>query len=426
MCRRIVNFQILFVTLQRKTIEKMKRGVLLIVIMWLAGITAVAQHVTVNGTVTDESTGATIPYATVTVPGSHVKVVTNGDGYFTLKVEDLPPAITVSHIGYKTKRVSVSETNAADVRIKLKPATLMLNEVLVWTSDPEMLVRQAIKRIPQNYSNVPELYKGFYRETAMKRNHFIYVAEGVIDMYKTSYRYNASHDRVAIAKGRRLLSTKASDTLGVKVMGGPVLPVQLDIVKNPDLLFNEEDLRNYNYSMEVPITIKDRLQFVVSITPCVSSAYPVFSGRLYIDYETLAFTRVELSLDVRDKKKATDYMLVRKPMGVRFRPKELSFLIDYHYEEGVMRLNYVRSTLRFNCDWKRRLFATSFTAVCEMVVTDKTDQNVKPIKGRYSFDSRDAFYDKVEYFLDPYFWEDYNIIEPTETLDRAIERLLKR
>lgn len=393
---------------------------------WLTGMAAMAQHAMVNGTVTDESSGATIAYATITMPGSHVKVVTNADGYFTLKVEELPPAIVVSHIGYKTKRVVVSETNATAMRIKLKPATLMLNEVLVWSSDPEELVRQAIHRIPQNYSNVPELYKGFYRETAMKRNHFIYVAEGVIDMYKTSYRYNASHDRVAIAKGRRLISTKASDTLGIKVMGGPVLPIQLDVAKNPDLLLNEAELKYYDFHSEVPTTIRDRQQFVVTMTPCVSLSYPLFSARLYIDYETLAFTRVEMSLDVSDKKKATDYMLVKKPLGVRFRPKELTFLIDYHYEEGVMRLNYVRSTIRFNCDWKRRLFATSFTAVCEMVVTDKTDQDVKPIKGRQSFDSRDAFYDKVDYFLDPAFWEDYNIIEPTETLDRAIERLLKR
>lgn len=404
----------------------MRKSLLFIIMVWWSSLAALAQHTVINGTVTDESSGAKIAYATITVPGSHVSVVTNADGFFTLKVDELPPAIAVSHVGYKNKRVKIDPAKPTDIRIRLTPATIMLHEVLVWTANPEELVRRAIKRIPQNYSNVPELYKGFYRETAMKRNHFIYVAEGVIDMYKTSYRYNASHDRVAIAKGRRLISTKASDTLGVKVMGGPVLPIQLDVAKNPDLLLNEDDLRYYDFHLEVPTTIRDRQQFVVTMTPCVSLSYPLFSVRLYIDYETLAFTRVEMSLDVSDKKKATDYMLVKKPLGVRFRPKELSFLIDYRYEDGVTRLSYIRSTIRFNCDWKRRLFATSFTAVCEMVVTDKTNEDVHPIKGRQSFDSRDAFYDKVDYFLDPNFWEDYNIIEPTVTLDRAIERLLKR
>ena len=52
--------------------------------------------------------------------------------------------------------------------------------------------------------------------------------------------------------------------------------------------------------------------------------------------------------------------------------------------------------------------------------------NLNLIKGRDYFDSRDAFYDKVDYFLDPLFWEDYNIIEPSVSLDEAIDKLLKR
>ena len=61
-----------------------------------------------------------------------------------------------------------------------------------------------------------------------------------------------------------------------------------------------------------------------------------------------------------------------------------------------------------------------------MVVTDKDPAEGRPITGRTSFDSRDAFYDKVDYFRDPHFWEDYNIIEPTETLDKAINKLMKK
>ena len=127
-----------------------------------------------------------------------------------------------------------------------------------------------------------------------------------------------------------------------------------------------------------------------------------------------------------DKYKATDLMLIRKPAGVSFKPKELSCLIEYRYEQGVTHISYIRNTFRFNCDWKRRLFSTSYAAFCEMVVTDKHSDNVQPISGRDSFDSRDSFYDKVDYFLDPTFWEDYNIIEPTETLNNAIDKLLKK
>ena len=385
-----------------------------------------AQNVVLSGTVSSDRTGERIAHATIVAEGLGVAVVTNDDGYFTLKTETQPDAITVSHLGYQSRRISLKGKTAETIKIRLKPTAIALQELVVWTDNPRQLVDIAIRKIPENYARKPELYKCFYRETAMKRQHYIYVAEGVVDMYKTAYNRTADRDRVAIVKGRRLLSPKRGDTLSVKVMGGPVQPIQLDIAKNLDFLLNAEELANYTFRMEPTTTINDRLQYVVSLWPNAIQLYALYTGKLYIDRETLAFTRAELSLDMSNKEKATAYMLIRRPRGVRFRPKELTTLIDYRTENGVTRISYIRNTFRFNCDWRRRLFATSFAAFCEMVVTDHTDTDVRPITGRSSFDSRDSFYDRVDYFQDPDFWENYNIIEPSESLDHAIDKLMKR
>lgn len=385
-----------------------------------------AQNVVLSGTVSSDRTGERIAHATIVAEGLGVAVVTNDDGYFTLKTETQPDAITVSHLGYQSRRISLKGKTAETIKIRLKPTAIALQELVVWTDNPRQLVDIAIRKIPENYARKPELYKCFYRETAMKRQHYIYVAEGVVDMYKTAYNRTADRDRVAIVKGRRLLSPKRGDTLSVKVMGGPVQPIQLDIAKNLDFLLNAEELANYTFRMEPTTTINDRLQYVVSLWPNAVQPYALYTGKLYIDRETLAFTRAELSLDMSNKEKATAYMLIRRPRGVRFRPKELTTLIDYRTENGVTRISYIRNTFRFNCDWRRRLFATSFAAFCEMVVTDHTDTDVRPITGRSSFDSRDSFYDRVDYFQDPDFWENYNIIEPSESLDHAIDKLMKR
>ena len=403
-----------------------------------AGI-ALGQKVVLSGVVTDETTGKSIAQATVTATGTDVTVVTNDDGFFTLKVGaetaepqneggKKPTSITVSHVGYQPRQWPIADGQTAPLRISLKPATIQLHELVVWTENPRELVSIAMKKIPENYSRRPQLYNCFYRETAMKHRHFIYVAEGVVDMYKTDYGRGTERDRVAIRKGRRLLSPKKSDTLSVKVMGGPVLPVELDIVKNRDFLLNADDLACYDFTMEVPEVIDGRTQYVVSLSPRLSMPYALYYGKLYIDRETLAFTRAELTLDMSNREKATRMMLVRKPAGVRFRPKELSCLIDYRYSDGVTYISYIRNTFRFNCDWRRRLFSTSFAAFCEMVVTDRAHDAaaIQPITGRTSFDQRDAFFDRVDYFQDPDFWQDYNIIEPTESLDKAIDRLVKK
>lgn len=394
----------------------------IILLATLISLSAWAQKATVSGTVVSQLTGKAIAGATVAAAG--VTVVTNDDGFFTLKSDSTIGAITVSYVGYRSKRVTPTSTK--DLKIALTPTTIQLREVLVVADNPRDLVNEAIRKIPQNYSREPTLYNCFYRETTMKRQHYISVAEGVIDMYKNSYTHGTNRDRVAIRKGRRLLSPKQSDTLSVKVMGGPVTPVWLDLVKNTDFLLNAEDLNCYDMKMDTPTSIGDRMQYVVSLAPRVSLPFALYYGKLYIDQETLAFTRAELSLDVSDREKATQLMLIKKPRGVRFRPKEVSLLVDYRYDNGLTHISYVRATFRFNCDWKRRLFATSFTAFCEMAVTGRTNRDVHPIRGRDSFDQRDAFFDKVDYFRDPVFWQDYNIIEPTESLDHAIGRLLKK
>ena len=398
----------------------MKR--LVLILMLMVPMVVLAQQTTVGGTVIDEKTGR--PLSQVSVSVGRISVVTNEDGAFTLKLAQMPRSLTVSHLGYKTKKVTLEAGKTESMKIRLQPTVIQLREVVVRTGNPRDLVDIAIKKIPDNYSRQPELLKAFYRETAMKRKHFIYVAEGVENMYKTSYTRGIGRDKVAIIKGRRLLSQKQGDTLGLKVMGGPVLPVQLDVVKNDELLLNPEELDAYSYSWGTPEFINDRLQMVVLIEPLFKKDWALYHGKLYIDNERLAFTRIELSLDMSDKEKATRTMLVRKPLGVRFKPRELTCVVDYRYADGVTRISYLRNIFRFNCDWKKRLFSTSFTATCEMAVTDRQTENVQPIVSRNSFDSRDSYYDKVEYFMDPEYWSNYNIIEPSESLDKAIRKLV--
>ena len=63
-----------------------------------------------------------------------------------------------------------------------------------------------------------------------------------------------------------------------------------------------------------------------------------------------------------------------------------------------------------------------------MVVTDRQQRGdkVKRPRGHSSFGLKERFYDRVEYFDDPDFWADYNIIEPTESLENAIDKLKKK
>ncbi len=395
----------------------------------LSGVLLGYAQAVINGVVLDRQTGRTLSHVSVTAEGGKEHMVTNDDGRFSLKTQRIPQYIQLSHIGYKTRRQQIQHGQTSNLRIMMAVNTVGLHEVVVTRNDPLEIVKAAMDRIEKNYPQKPELVRCFYRETARRGSRFISVAEAVTDMYKTGYSRGPERDAVAILKGRRLMSMKARDTLGVKIQGGPVMPLMVDIAKNREYVLKAEDFGLYDFSMDMPALIDDRLQYVVSMQPKMHTMYPLMYGKLFIDQETLAFTRAELQLDVSNWRSASDYMLVKKPFGLRFRPKELTVTIVYTTDmQGVTRMSYVRNEMRFNCDWKRRLFASPFTTVSEMVVTDRRQmgEEVKRPKGRNSFGIRERFYDKVEYFEDPDFWADYNIIEPTESLENAIGKLKKK
>ncbi len=395
----------------------------------LSGVLLGYAQAVINGVVLDRQTGRTLSHVSVTAEGGKEHTVTNDDGRFSLKTQRIPQYIQLSHIGYKTRRQQIQHGQTSNLRIMMAVNTVGLHEVVVTRNDPLEIVKAAMDRIEKNYPQKPELVRCFYRETARRGSRFISVAEAVTDMYKTGYSRGPERDAVAILKGRRLMSMKARDTLGVKIQGGPVMPLMVDIAKNREYVLKAEDFGLYDFLMDMPALIDDRLQYVVSMQPKMHTMYPLMYGKLFIDQETLAFTRAELQLDVSNWRSASDYMLVKKPFGLRFRPKELTVTIVYTTDmQGVTRMSYVRNEMRFYCDWKRRLFASPFTTVSEMVVTDRRQmgEEVKRPKGRNSFGIRDRFYDKVEYFEDPDFWADYNIIEPTESLENAIGKLKKK
>lgn len=409
----------------------MKKNLILMTIL-LCSLTLAAQTDAVwtfSSKVVDARTRKAMPHVSVTE--RTVGTVTNEEGEFTLKLKAEPEAVTFSCLGYKSRRLTAEECKALEAEgkpVQMQASSVVLSEIVVkGIENPRDLVEQAISKIDTNYPQESNLLRGFYRETTQKRSRFISVAEGVVDVYKTPYFRMDWRDGVAILKGRRLLSQRRADTLAVKLQGGPVLPVTLDVVKDREILLNSKELDNYSFSYRGAQRIGDRMQYVVEIHPMLIVDYPLYEGSLYIDQETLAFTRIDLQLDMRNPDKATQSILRKKPLGLRFTPRELTVTIDYKTDGGVTRMNYIRNVIRFRCDWKRKLFKSNFTVVSEMVVTDRREgEGVKPIKVRDNFNRRDNFYDKVIFFDDPHFWGDENIIEPTEDLLKGIEKIKQK
>lgn len=402
------------------------RKLLMLISLLLLGWAAEAQTdtlrmgYTVQGTVVDVATGRPLESVHVSIPGRYQATVTNSDGYFVLKSDKPIEAVKCSFLGYRTQQVKAD----GKLRIALQRENLQLSEALIISGDPRAIVEAAAAGIGQYYCQEPQLLECFYRETLKKRSRYTYVAEAVARLYKSAQNSYTAPDAAALEKSRVLMSQRRSDTLSVKTQGGPNMALSMDLVKNTEVLFCKEELDHYRYEMLQPAYIGGRLQFVVRMTPAVTVDYALFNCVVYIDRELLTFTRIEAAVDMEDKGKATRMMLVSKPLSLRFFPEECSVVLNYRLEDGKTRLEYCRTTMRFACDWRKRLFRTHYTAVNELVVTD-VRENAQPIPRQERFRRVDFLPDQAAHFYDPSFWADYNIIEPSESLENAIARLRK-
>ena len=386
-------------------------------------------YYSISGVVRDARTRRVVEQVNVSAIGTNVGTITNEDGEFVLKLlESLPVTeIELSCIGYENVKISVSKNMAQNQTFYLTAQSFVLSEVEVFSwKNPRDLVELAMEKVTANYSMKPNLMTGFYRETVQKRRNYIHISEAVIQIYKTSYGMSANSDRSQVLKGRKLVSPRKSDTLDVKFLGGPNMPIYLDIVKNPDMLLSNEFLPYYSYRMGETESINDRQHYVVLFQPQVILDFPLYLGKLYIDRENLAITRAEFSMDMSDRLKVTNAILRSKPLGLRFTPDEVVYVVTYKQLNDKTYLNYIRNEVRFRCDWRRRLFATNYTIINETVITDNDEENAIRIAARDAFSMNKSLSQEVAAYFDEDFWGAYNIIEPTESLENAVNRLRRQ
>lgn len=382
---------------------------------------------TVSGVVVDGR--EKLAYVSVGIKGSTMATITNEDGWFSLKIPKTEKDITlvISHVGYHATELTRAAADAHDMKISLTPYHKTLEGARIIGEDAEHILFTALQKIRQNYPMSPVMQRGFYRETVQKGKKYTSVSEAVVDMFKYAYNRDTDMDRVRVLKGRKLMSQKSADTLGVKLLGGPNLTLALDVVKNHDDLFYNLDLPKYSYSMEESTVIEERPVYVIKMTPKrKEDRYPLYNARVFIDKEKLAIMRVEYSVDMEDTNLVTASILRRKPSGIHFEPLGVDFIASYRMLGDVTVMQYVRSSIKFKCDWRKRLFRSSFAVVSEVVATDIATENIDPIIYKEAFKERDSFSDRVNDFADPHFWGDYNILEPSESLEHAVERLRRR
>lgn len=383
---------------------------------------------TIGGKILDAGTREAMALVTVGVKGSNVATITNREGEFALKIPAslADSAILISHLGYRAQQVSQQFFKPQGKNIILmEKAAIVLPEVLVKQAEAEELLREVIRRIPRNYSPVPNQMVGFYREMIRKNATWISVAEAVLDIYKASYS-GTGMDQARIYKGRRSIDKARMDTIFVKYQGGVETALRLDLAKNFIDVLSIDFTQYYDVFCESYTTWDDRPQYIVSFNQKPVVDWPMFRGKFYIDAQSYAITKVEFNMNVEDDEKASSIFLKKKPAGVRIQMQEAAYLIQFRQQDDRWYYQYSRASLRFRCKWPKHWFRSDYFLQSEMVVTDRAEEGVSRFPRKERLPAGAVITERVADFQDDAFWEDYNIIEPEQSIENAIRRLARK
>lgn len=387
-------------------------------------------YIVYTGKVVDAADNTPLPFATIEGEGVNFATVTNIDGEFTLKVprEVTLNNIKISYVGYKNNIVGVAaHRNLENRTIRLEPTSVNLQEVTVRAEDALGLIQEVLTKIGDNYSTEDMMMTAFYRETIKKRRNYVSISEAVVDIFKAAYSNDFKFDQVKLLQGRKSADVEKMDTILFKVQGGPVTTLLLDVVKNPYLLLSDQYQKVYNFYITGVISLNDRLHYVVSFNqkPYVTS--PFYNGKLYIDMDKLAITEAEFELNMENEMEVASMFIRKKPAGVNVIPERAAYRTKYTIEDdNTWYFSYARAEVKFDVKWDRKLFKTQYSTMSEIAITDRQEEAVDkfPVKERYR---RSQVLDELVYvFFDQDFWKGYNVIEPDQSIESAIEKLNRR
>ena len=389
---------------------------------------------TLYGHVKDGSNNESLFLTSISLSGTSISNVTNSDGVFSLKI----PAdtrgdarITVSHLGFMKRTLRVSEfegsTSERPLEIVLAPMSLQLDPAMVRAMDGYSIFRSAWYKVRDNYPAERVGMTAFYREMIKKGNtKYLVLNEAVIDIDKAPYTGFQS-DRVGIYKGRGSLNYDSTDTLFVKLQGGISTALAIDMVKNPFAGVSlDEAEKLLDFTLTGTAVYDDRTFYKIEFTPRSSNEDILYKGTVYIETESLAIGRVEFSLDIRDRaEEAAKIFILKRSAGMRFYMNRADYVISYRCIDGKWYYDYCRADLNFTARKQRSLFRNSFSVTEEMAVTDHREGGIAIASAdRVKFS--DVLSEQVSAFTDDNFWEDYNIIEPDQSIDVVIRRIIRQ
>lgn len=382
------------------------------------------EKVIIKGRVVDGSSMKPLSFATVGIADIGLGNIANLDGVFilTLPTDTAITTVTISHIGYKSKRVPISILQENIIDIPLAVKYISIQEVVIRNIEPSHLVKNAVGRIPDNFSQEPLYLTSFYREGVIINKKYQNYSEAIFQIYKAPYSKGYATDQIKLLKSRKTQNIEQTDTLSIKLKAGVNSTLALDIAKNLPTFLDNESGNNYNYFKSDIVTIDNKNAYQVYFTQSSRTSDPLFTGVIYIDMENLAILGADFEVTPMHIAKVTDEYLQKSNWQFRIKPVRIKYSIRYKEFNHKYNISHVRGDLEFKYRKRKGLFYNPFQLFFELMVSQPSTENVERFKPKETATTNNVFFD-TSYEYDEAFWSGFNYISPEQSVFDALNQI---
>jgi len=358
------------------------------------------------------------------LPGANISTITNSDGVFILKI---PLYVSFTHLEIKHIGYSTLTIKAEDIDLNKQNRFILTAEPgkdATVPLPPDELIGRALENIKQNYAASQAAKVAFYREQIKKKRKNRALTEVVLDINKASYS-SMSPDLVRLYRGRKITDYKPADTLLFKFKGGIIGLMSMDIAKQRELFFNQELKEEYKYKFEGMTHFDGRPHYIISFNESSDAGNMLYRGKIYLDSENYAVTRVAFNLNVDNFPDATQFFVREQPKGVKIDIAEAAYQIDFRNSDNGYTFHHGQLEIKYRCKWDKKAIRSTYTIAAELIVTNEVEQHLVVRDNLIQVHAGDILVEKIEDFESKGFWGAYNIIEPDGAIEKAKSKLLR-
>ena len=382
---------------------------------------------TIEGTVKDKKKNKPLPFATISLKNHSVGTITNDEGDFIFKIDPTfqTDTLIVSYIGYENQSIPIKDITNQNINFTLKEKRYSIQEVIVRTKDPNLILEKAVDRIENNYYTQQSiLLTSFYRETIKKEKQITSVSEALIKIYKPNNKFFQSA-QVKVLKSRKTIDYSKKDSLMLKLKAGLEAILFLDIIDERISFINAHNRGLYAYSLEDISYFDQKDVYVISFKPDKETTMPLYTGKLYINLKNLAIIGAEFHLNKENIEKVSESLIIKKKWDIKVKPQTTSYFVSYKNSNGKYYLNHIRGDLTFKIRRKGELFGDDFHVSFEMASNNIKSGDIDKFKYNETAKPHKIFIEQIGKY-DPAFWGDYNYIKANEPIQKTIQRLNSR